>query len=51
MTPDDIVQALDLPAAARVDRRVPKTLLAVVLAVMSSYEKIESHPICYLDSD
>ena len=27
MTADDIIAALDLPAAARVDRRVPKTLL------------------------
>lgn len=45
MTPDDIVQVLDMPAAARVNRRVPKTLLAVLLAVMSSYDKIESDPI------
>ena len=27
MTPDEILTALDLPAAARVERRVPKTLL------------------------
>jgi hypothetical protein len=27
MKPDDLIAALDLPAAARVDRRVPKTLL------------------------
>jgi len=51
MTPDDIVQALDLPAAARVSIRVPKTLLAVLLAVMSSYDNIEPDPICLLEPD
>lgn len=51
MTPDDIVQALDRPAVARVNRRVPKTLLAVLLAAMSSCDKIESDPICLLVPD